>query len=303
MKNFRFTSRRKFILVASMSSVLGVLGSLSRKALAQPSPVSVPKPNISVPGSVTPKTFRLPQNTQLLLRDIKRANPSDPASLSRSREVSPEELESSFDKLNDAFSFNPSSGKLTRNSAVRLDSDEERIVQQILVGYQRQVQAGEIKLRRGANQRLIPLPAEPEIERQGVVTQIPQNQVKSTEKLSKYQKLSDLSPLSWFAPSLSSSGTDAYLVAQGCSWVWWRKTYWWGIRISLNRTAVDWIASGAGTVAAILAAMGITGIGAVAIGAAAGILKAFSNDNGVRIYVTWTGVSWLLPKPTPSRGC
>jgi len=158
MKYSRSNSRRNFIWMVGISSLGAALGGLSRKSLAQ-------QPPIINPSSPNPNSFRLPQNTQLLLRDIKLANPNDPTSLSRSRQIAPEILESAFDKLNDAFSFNPSSGQLTRNPAVRLNSDEEQVVQQILAGYERQVQAGEIKLRRGINQRFIPLPAEPEESR------------------------------------------------------------------------------------------------------------------------------------------
>jgi hypothetical protein len=282
--------------MVGISSLGAALGGLSRKSLAQ-------QPPIINPSSPNPKSFRLPQNTQLLLRDIKLANPNDPTSLSRSRKVAPEILESAFEKLNDAFSFNPSSGQLTRNPAVRLNSDEEQVVQQILTGYQRQVQAGEIKLRRGTNQRFIPLPAEPEESRQGLVTEIPQPNVKSTEKLAKQQEILGLSPLSPFDTNSKPVGSDGYLLAQGCGWQWWRKTYWWGIRLSFNKTAVNLIAGAAGGAAAVLAGMGITGIAAAAVGAFGAGLKALSNENGIRIYITWLGAAWALPKPTSSGGC
>ncbi|AFZ11958.1 hypothetical protein Cri9333_1044 [Crinalium epipsammum PCC 9333] len=310
MKYSRFNSRRNFIWMVGISSLGAALGGLSRKSLAQ-------RPPIVNPISPNPRSFRLAPNTQVLLRDIKLANPNDLTSLSKSRRVAPEVLDSAFDKLNEAFSFNPSSGQLTRNPAVRLSSDEEEVVQQILAGYQGQVQAGEIKLRRGTNQKFIPLTAEPEESRQGSVRQIirpnteilqPNTEIlrpnfKSTEKLAKPEEILGLSTFSPFDTNSKPVGSDSYLLAQGCGWQWWRKFYWWGVRLSFNRTAVNWIAGAAGGAASVLAAMGITGIAAVIVGAIGAGLKALSNNNGIRIYITWAGVSWALPKPTSSGGC
>jgi hypothetical protein len=298
LNDFRFSNRRNFLWLAGMSSVAAAFGGLSRKSLAQRPPATVPNPNVQAPGAVTPQNLRLPQNTQILLRNIRLANPSDPAALSRSGQVAPEQLDSAFERLNDAFSFDPASGALARNPAVRLNPDEEQVVQRLLVGYQRQVQAGEVKLRRDANQRFVPLTAEPEVEFRGAVTATPQAKANSQQKA-----LPSSTSFSEFDTNSNSSNADSYLVAQGCPWQWWRKRYWWGYRISFNKTAVNWLSGSAGSAAAILAAMGITGVAAVAIGIAAAVLKAFSNDNGVRIYITWLGAWWLMPKPTPSGGC
>ncbi len=245
-----------------------------------------------------PTLNRLPQNTQVLLRELKTAEPGKPISLSKFGKVAPAEVEAAFDKLNDAFSFDPSTGQLARNAAVELSSDEEQVVQQLLVGYQRQLQVGAVKLRRGSNQQFVPLTAEPEEDHQGVVTQTPVEQFTA-------QNPSD--------PSLLALETDAdlastdsnlnALLAQGCGWQWWRKKYWWGVRISFNRTAVNWLASAGGAAAGILAAMGIGGIAATVIAVIVGALKAIANNNGIRIYITWAGVWWATPKPTSSGGC
>lgn len=301
MKNFRFTSRRHFIWMASMSSILATVSGFSRKSLAQQSPI-VPGSINRVPGTLNQRVFRLPANSQLLLRDIKLANPNDLTALSRSRKVSPEELEAAFTKLNDAFTFNQTSGQLTRNPLVQLNADEEQTVQQLLKGYQRQVQAGEIKLRRGANRLFVPLPDEPEVVRQGSITQISNDQIKAFEKRSKQTSLDFSLSSPAFDTNAYPASTDSYLLA-GCGWQWWRSTHWWGIRFSLNKTAVNWLTSGAASVSAILGAMGISGIVAAAIGALAGILKAVSNNNGVRIYITWIGLPWATSKPTSSGGC
>lgn len=114
---------------------------------------------------------RLPQNTQVLLRELKTTEPGKSISLSNFGKVAPAEVEAAFDKLNDAFSFDPSTGQLARNAAVELSSDEEQVVQQLLAGYQRQLQVGAVKLRRGSNQQFVPLTVEPEEDHQGVVTQ------------------------------------------------------------------------------------------------------------------------------------
>ncbi|MEH2433130.1 MAG: hypothetical protein V7K25_02560 [Nostoc sp.] len=290
MKGFHGSSRRHFIWLASMSSAVAAFGGLGRKSLAQ-QPSLAPKP-------INPKVLHLPQNTQLLLRDIKLANPNDPTALSKSRKIAPEELEAAFTKLNDAFLFDQSSGKLTRNSAVQLNADEEKTVQQLLDGYQRRLQAGEVKLRRGSNRLFIPLTTEPEEERRGSVKVISPDRVKSVEKPS--QTMPVLVPES---DNIHAIHADNYLLAAGCGWQWWRSYHWWGVRISFNKTAVNWIASGAAGASAVLAAMGITGWLAAVVGALAGILKAISNENGIRIYVTWVGASWATPKPTSSGGC
>lgn len=300
MKNLRFFNRRKFIWMSGIGSAAAVLASFDKSSTAQQTPRTPPK---QIPGTTANlRALRLSQNTQLLLRDLRSADSKEPTFLSKSRKISPELLEESFTKLNDAFKFDQTSGRLSRNPAVQLSSDEERIVQQILMGYQRQVQAGEIKLRRGANQLFVPFANEPEIERQGSVTQLSREQIKSLEKLSK-QSLLDFSVLSpGFETPSNPINADHYLLA-GCGWQWWRKAYWWGIRFSLNRTAVNWLTSGAASVSAILGAMGVSGIVAAAVAALAGILKAVSNENGVRIYITWVGVPWATSKPTSSGGC
>ena len=246
---------------------------------------------------------RLSQNTQVLLRELKSADPKDPISqsrLSKEGKIPFAEVDAAFEKLNDAFSFNPSTGQLARNSAVNLSSDEEQVVQQLLAGYQRQLQAGEIKLRRGTNQQFVPLTAEPEEDHQGVVTRTPAEQftAQNPEDPSLLASKSDTNS------DLASIDSDFNtLLAQGCGWQWWRKKYWWGVRISFNRTAVNWLASGGAAASGILAAMGIGGIAAVVIAAIVAVLKAIANDNGIRIYITWTGVWWATPKPTSSGGC
>lgn len=231
---------------------------------------------------------RLSRNTQVLLQELKTTGPRNPISLSQFGKVAPADVEAAFEKLNELFSFNPSTGELARNTAIQLSSDEEQVAQQLLAGYQRQVQTGEITLRRGTNQQFVPLIAEPEEDYQGAVTQ-------TSEEMA--QKPADSSLV---APG--SGDLDA-LLAQGCGWQWWRKKYWWGVRISFNRTAVNWLASGGAAASAILAAMGIGGIAAAVIAAVVGALKAIANENGIRIYITWAGIWWATPKPTSSGGC
>ncbi|GAP99810.1 hypothetical protein [Leptolyngbya sp. NIES-2104] len=235
-----------------------------------------------------PTLNRLPQSTQSLLQALKAAEPNQPISLSRFGKVAPAEVEAAFDNLNQAFSFDPATGQVARSAGVELSSDEEQVVQQLLGGYQRQLQAGAIKLRRGTNQRFVPLPDEPEEEHQGVVTKAPAD-------------ASLLAPETDAERTMSSDLNS--LVAQGCGWQWWRKKYWWGVRISFNRTAVNWLASAGGAAAGILASMGIGGIAATVIALIVGALKAIANDNGIRIYITWAGIWWATPKPTPSGGC
>jgi hypothetical protein len=232
---------------------------------------------------------RLPQNTQVILQELKSAELNNPISLSKSLKLDPVAVETEFDNLNNVFSFNSSTGELARNAAIQLSADEEAVVQRLLAGYQRQLNTGEIKLRRGANQEFVPLTAETEEEYQGVVTR------SSVEQL---------------APELASESHRATidtdlnaLLAQGCGWQWWKKKYWWGVRISLNRTAVNWLTSGGAAAASILAAMGIGGIAATVIALIVGALKAIANDNGIRIYITWVGAWWATPKPTSSGGC
>jgi hypothetical protein len=240
---------------------------------------------------------RLPQNTQVILTEMKSADPKDPTSqsrLSKSGKIPPAEVDAAFDKLNDAFSFNPSTGQLARNSAVDLSSDEEQVVRQLLAGYQTQLQAGEIKLRRGTNQQFVSLTAEPEEDHQGVLTRTPVEQFTA-------QNPSDPSVIDSNLGSIDSDFNT--LLAQGCGWQWWRKKHWWGVRISFNRTAVNWLASGGAAASGILAAMGIGGIAAIVIAAIVALLKAIANENGIRIYITWAGVWWATPKPTPSGGC
>jgi hypothetical protein len=231
---------------------------------------------------------RLSQTTQALLRELKSAKPNSSV-FATSGKVPAAELEAAFEKLNDAFSFNPATGEVTKNAAMQLSADEERVVQQLLGGYQRQVQEGKIVLQRGANKQFVSLTDEPEEDRQGLVTQ------PSAEKSTAQDAPAEA--------TLAVDSTLNTLVAQGCGWQWWRKKYWWGVRISFNKTAVNWLASGGSAAAGILAAMGIGGIAATVIALIVGALKAIANDNGIRIYITWAGIWWATPKPTSSGGC
>ena len=247
-----------------------------------------------------PTLNRLPQNTQVLLRELKSADPKNPISLSKSGKLAPAELEAAFDKLNDVFSFNPSTGQLARNAEVQLSSDEEQVVQQLLAGYQRQMKAGEIKLRRDSKQQFVSLIAEPEEDHQGAVTRTPIEQF-TAQNPSEASLLAPESNADSNRFSIDSALNA--LLAQGCGWQWWRKKYWWGYRISFNKTAVNWLASGGAAASGILAAMGIGGIAAAVIAAIVAALKAIANQNGIRIYITWAGVWWATPKPTSSGGC
>lgn len=235
---------------------------------------------------------RLSQTTQVLLRELKSAKPNSSV-FATSGKVPAAEIEAAFEKLNDAFSFDPATGEVTKNAAMQLSADEERVVQQLLGGYQRQVQEGQIVLQRGANKQFVPLTDEPEEDRQGLVTRT----------LAEKSTAQDAPAASETEATLAVDSTLNTLVAQGCGWQWWRKKYWWGVRISFNKTAVNWLASGGSAAAGILAAMGIGGIAATVIGLIVGALKAIANDNGIRIYITWAGVWWATPKPTSSGGC
>lgn len=239
---------------------------------------------------------QLPRSTQALLQTLKTAERTKPISLDRFGKVASAEIEAAFEQLNEAFSFDPSNGQVARSTAIALSADQEQVVQQLLNGYQRQVQSGEIQLRREANQRFVPLTAEPEEEHQGVVTRI------SEQFTAQNSDSLQLAPDT--EANLAAVNTELNaLVAQGCGWQWWRKKYWWGVRISFNRTAVNWLAGAGAGASAVLAAMGIGGIAATVIAIIVAALKAIANDNGIRIYITWAGVWWATPKPTSSGGC
>lgn len=244
-----------------------------------------------------PELNRLSQTSQVLLRELKSAKPNSSISSATLGKVAPAEIEAAFEKLNDAFSFNPSTGEVTKNAAIQLSAEEEQVVQQLLGGYQRQVKEGQIVLQRAANQRFVSLTDEPEEDRQGVVT-------RSLAEQSKPQNApASVAATAETDATLAIDSALDTLLAQGCGWQWWRKKYWWGLRISFNKTAVNWLVSGGAAASGILAAMGIGGIAATAIALIIGALKAIANENGIRIYITWAGIWWATPKPTSSGGC
>ena len=87
-----------------------------------------------------------------------------------------------------------------------------------------------------------------------------------------------------------------------CHWYWKLKYYWWGIRLGLNHCAVKWLSDGASRAAAI-SAFGLPAwIGAI-LAAIAAVLKTFDRGCGVRLYVTWTGQSWITPRPLRVKRC
>jgi hypothetical protein len=245
-----------------------------------------------------PELTRLSQTTQVLLRELKSAKPNSSISSGTLGKVAPAELEAAFEKLNDAFSFNPATGEVTKNAAMQLSAEEQQVVQQLLDGYHRQVKEGKIALQRGTNQRFVSLADEPEEDRQGVVKRT------LTEQSTTQDPSAAMAANSETEATFSSiDSTLDTLLAQGCGWQWWRKTHWWGIRISFNKTAVNWLASGGAAASGILASMGIGGIAATVIAVIVGALKAIANENGIRIYITWVGIWWATPKPTSSGGC
>jgi len=71
----------------------------------------------------------------------------------------------------------------------------------------------------------------------------------------------------------------------------WGITY--GYRIWMNHAAVQDLANGGATAAAVLAWLPVAGWIVAAISIAAGALKIFDNGNGVYFYITFAGVWWL----------
>ena len=282
MRNLRLFNRRKFVWLVGLGSLSTVVSGFGERSIA------LPRAEI-----VNPNAVRLHGDAQLLLREINSTGARDATVLSRFKKFTAVQVEESFTKLNDAFSFDQISGKLTRNPAIKLDVQEERTVQQLLDGYEKQLQAGEITLRRSSKRLFIPLTSEPETERSGVVPTLVRDQIKSFNKVISLDSNNSSDLLD----------PDRSLIAAGCGWRWWKSTRWWGIRLTLNKGAVNWLTSGATTVSAILAAMGLGGLVASAIIALAGILKRFSNAYGIRIYIPWIAIPWVTGNPDPSGSC
>ena len=82
-----------------------------------------------------------------------------------------------------------------------------------------------------------------------------------------------------------------------CTWQWWLKTHWWGLRLSLNHCAVEWVTSGGSALSAALASFGLPAAAAVVLQIAVGVLKFFDKGHGVRIYFVWSGQFWVTTKP------
>lgn len=286
--------RRNFIKLAALGSGLAALNEMRLDALAIT--------DSSLFNSVMPQGTRLPlQSTQLLIKDLNRADPKDPSSLIKLRNISPAQLEAEFDKLDEVFTFDRATGQLSRNPQIKLTNEEETTVRKMLEGYQNSVKAKRVTLQRGSNNLFVPLSEQAEIERTGQSPVI----IKPPKRGLQFNNFIPGSPSYFGSPSMltksesSNSGSTAFFC-----WKWWLMTRWWGFRLSLSKNLVDWIAGeGSSAVAGILAAVGLPAWLAPIVKGLAWVLKQISNENGVRIYY----YAWLVPyatsKPTPSGGC
>lgn len=241
--------------------------------------ICINKPNSSqYLSSKKMKILRPTEQVQSVLNSLEKANLSDPASLSESTQLTPLEIDAAFEKFNDLFSFDQSSGQLNRNRAVLLNPDEEQVVQQLLHAYDSHRETNEIQLERRPDGLFIPLTEVAEETRQGLANSPTQDKLPNESALE---------------PDITSKQMSDSILAQRCTWRWTKKWYWWGVRISLNRCGCDYIIGAGSAISVVLAAMGITGWIAAAIRIVVGILKAFCNSNGVRIYITWAGGVWV----------
>jgi len=179
-------------------------------------------------------------------------------------DVGHDEGDDLFEQLHGCFvhrTWPPGRGglRLTITAGDSLSPQDGATCQQIIDGFNERLKAGEIRLARGPNGRLMPAPAEGErIENEGMTNP--------------------------------------------CQWYWKLKYYWWGVRLGLNHCAVNWLSDTA-TVGAAISAFGLPPWIGMILRAIAMTLKVFDRGCGVRVYITWGGVSWLTPRPTSVKHC
>jgi len=205
--------------------------------------------------------------------------------LSTQIQATPDEVDKAFAGLHDFFAPHPSGGPTPPHGAANavtasrpevkpsasLTTSEKAVAGRLTAGFEEHVRAGQLHFEHVQHGMSLPFAMEKEIEKEG-----------PSEKLH---------------PPLKVVTAVAAPDAGPCYWHWWFRTYWWGFRLSLNSCAVNMVTKGAGAVSGALTAFGLPAVAAVALAAVAAILKGFDNGIGVRIYVTWVGVSWITSKP------
>lgn len=208
---------------------------------------------------------------QKLISIVSSGAPSRPLFEKPSTET-PEEVNAAFDALDGIFTFNRFQNGLMVNEAVQLTEAETNFANKIVASFADNLRKGNLRFLRADNGVFVPATIEKEREGKGVrfLTQ---------------------------SHTLQQGGNPVLLAAGGCTWQWWLKVRWWGVRVSLNHCAVEWVTSGASGLAAALAAFGLPAIASAVLGLAVGILKFFDKGLGVRIYFLWTGQFWVTSKP------
>lgn len=297
--------RRQFIQLMGIGSAVVALGDWGRKSLA--ASVQQNPGVIFGPPKVSPELLVPPEETvQLLLNELETAKFGDILSSDRflNGKVSPvnslsigesvnttteavqvrnslfskeianktfEEVDAVLESLNQVFYFDQNSGQLTKNPSIALTTGQDNVVQQLVNGFNQQLKIKEISLKRQSDNLFVPVSAESELTftQESLV-----EGVKGGATLEEDFLL----------------GSSAQL---SCNWQWSRRLYWWGMRVTINRCALDRIRlliGGGATAAGIASAFGFPLLVAAALVAVVAILDYFSNDNGVRIYITWVGV-------------
>jgi hypothetical protein len=174
-----------------------------------------------------------------LLDELGRAKPNVPI---ESR-ATPEDVDSAFEELSSAFSFNrwAGDGGLKLRPLSNLAPHHTAVATRLVTDFQKKIIAGHVRVQRAPNGTWVPVDAEAGGERQG---QRP----------------------------------------NPCTWRWWKKTHWWGIRLTLNHCAVEWLARGASDAAAALNAFGLARWITTVLSAIAALLPRFdAHDTGVRV--------------------
>lgn len=209
----------------------------------------------------------MPLTLQQLLAELGQARPGQPAQTPLITAASPDEVEAAFQALDGLFAFTrfgadgrPSG--LRPNPAVTLNQAETRVVEQLVDGADRHLRAGHVRLMRAPNREFVLASMEPEVED---------------------------------TAEASAAAMPAGAMAAACKMRKWLKWRWWGLRLTLNHCSVTVIAKAGAALSAVIASLGLPAIAATVIAAAAGLLTAVDQGEGVRIYITWAGAFWMKP--------
>lgn len=284
----KLRKRRQFIQLMGISSILVALGDWGSRSLAQEI--------FQISGSVIKQSkefipeFSLDKTLELLLNELETATPNSILSVekvesakitsellraensrlsSELKNKSPEQVDTFLESLNQVFYFNQQTGELTKNPKIYLTSGQEKVVEELINGFKEQLETNQISLDRQSDNLFIPITETPE--------------------------LTFIEPLS-FESVLNESQIQKESIDEAqrsCRWQWSKKTYWWGLRITLNRCLLDRIRlllGGGATAAGIASVFGFPIIVAGVLVGVIAILDKFSNSNGVRIYITWLAI-------------